>query len=132
MDCGGSCDPCPAGLVDFATQVQPIFDGAGCANATSCHGQTPANAPRGFNFSLENMLKDASAPDAPQDGPLVVPCDADNSLLYKVLNGETAAPDPVIIRMPSGGPYLEAGDIQLIKDWIDQGASPFIDPGLCP
>lgn len=132
VDCGGSCAACPAGSIDYDTQIAPIFAEKGCAEAGSCHGQAAADAPRGFNFTIDSMVALPGTLDAPQDAPLVLACDADNSLLYKVLVSATAAPDPAIIRMPQTGNFLDASELQLVKDWIDQGASPVIDPSLCP
>jgi|GEM_PF-1341549 len=135
IDCGGSCSTACPDILDYETEVKPIFDaagGGGCANA-NCHGQPADTAPRGFNFSVENMLKDAGATGASVNAPLVIPCDADNSLLFKLLNGPTVAPDPEVIQMPNGGPYLDAAQIAIIKQWIDEGAQEVIDPAFsCP
>jgi hypothetical protein len=49
----------------------------------------------------------------------VIPNDPTNSLVYQKIN----ASPPCGVRMPEGGPYLPASDIQRFFDWISQGAN---------
>jgi len=53
------------------------------------------------------------------NGPAVVAGQADNSLIIKKL---TLSVPPVGVRMPQGGPYLPDSTVQVIKDWINEGA----------
>jgi hypothetical protein len=50
----------------------------------------------------------------------VVPNDTTNSLVWRKLNDTTP---PCGVRMPEGGPFLSAPQIQLFTDWINQGAT---------
>jgi hypothetical protein len=51
-------------------------------------------------------------------GPVIVPGSAESSTLYRMVSGET---DPKI-HMPHNGSWLGAGQIKMIKHWIDTGA----------
>ena len=50
---------------------------------------------------------------------LVVADDADASWLFQKISSDNL---PVGIRMPFGAPALPQDDIELIRQWIDQGA----------
>jgi len=50
---------------------------------------------------------------------LVIPNDAANSLLYRMV---TESNPPVGVRMPPGFSPLSATELGLIRDWINQGA----------
>lgn len=102
--------------ISFSADVQPIFTRS-CAKS-GCH--IPATAP--FGFVLEqgqayaNLVGVTSAED-----PLlkrVDPGRSDLSYIIRKLEGNALGD-----RMPADGPpYLPDAEIQLIKDWIDQGA----------
>jgi hypothetical protein len=93
------------GSVSFQSQVKPIFQRYGCA---SCHGGSGGL----FVQSVAQLLQGGA------DGPAVVPGKADNSLIIKKLSSTPPFGD----RMPQGGPYLPDSTVQVIKDWINQGA----------
>jgi mono/diheme cytochrome c family protein len=94
-----------SGSVSFQNQVKPIFQRYGCA---SCHGGSGGL----FVQSVAQLLQGGA------DGPAIVQGKADNSLIIKKLS---SAP-PFGDRMPQGGPYLPDSTVQVIKDWINQGA----------
>ena len=95
--------------VSFTNDVQPIFD----QYCTSCHPNsgnldlTPGNS----YAQLVNI--NASAYSAKR----VIPGDAENSVLYKKIDGSGTFGS----NMPLGG-NLSAGQISIIKKWIEEGA----------
>jgi hypothetical protein len=91
--------------VSFQTQIKPIFQRYGCA---SCHGGSGGL----FVQSVAQLLQGGT------DGPAVTPGKADNSLIIRKLSSTPPFGD----RMPQGGPYLPDNTVQVIKDWINQGA----------
>jgi uncharacterized membrane protein len=88
--------------VSFANDVLPILDSR-CKN---CHGGRETE--EGLNMTTYALLMAGS-----ENGPVVVPGDADNSLL---------AEQVVSQEMPKRGPKLTPPQVQLIVDWINQGA----------
>ena len=95
--------------ISFANDVQPIF-GQSC---TSCHpssGNLDLTAANSYN-QLVNV--NASGYSAKR----VVPGDADNSVLYKKIDGSGTYGS----NMPLGG-NLSAAQINIIKQWITEGA----------
>ena len=86
--------------VSFATDIQPIFSN----NCTSCHPVLIASPD----------LTEGNSYDAITNGVYIVPNDPEASLLYQRLLGNPR------IMPPSGS--LPISQIQLIENWIDQGA----------
>jgi hypothetical protein len=114
LDAGDQPDaiqcPPPVPGVDYATQVQPLFD----ASCTRCHsGPTPK-----AGLDLSGHAGAAS---------VVTACDCAGSLLFQKLGPNP----PAGMRMPRGGPYLPDADIALICSWIDEGAGATHDPMAC-
>ncbi len=109
----------PAGTpVTLSLHVQPIFT-AQCATAF-CHG-TPLGGP----MSLEDgqsygALVGMASTEAPL--PRVTAANSAMSYLIHKLEGTQASVGGGGDRMPSGGQPLSQPEIQLIRDWIDQGA----------
>jgi hypothetical protein len=93
------------GTVSFQSQIKPIFQRYGCA---SCHGGSGGL----FVQSVAQLLQGGA------NGPAVVSGKADASNIIKKLSVNP----PFGERMPQGGPYLPDSTIQIIKDWINQGA----------
>ena len=93
-----------AGKVDFKRDVQPIFK----ANCAGCHG--PTLHKNGFRLDRRS--------DAMRGGTIAVigPGNAAGSRLYLRLIGSDYG-----MQMPPTGP-LDAARIEIIKNWIDQGA----------
>lgn len=102
-------------LVSFASQIQPIFTNS-CVNA-GCHpgGGAPFSLRAGESYA---QLVNQNATVGPCQGQRrVIPADPANSVLVKRVEGSTCGN-----RMPLGGSQLPAASIQLIRDWISQGA----------
>lgn len=89
--------------VSFASDIFPILDSR-CKN---CHG-----GDRGTEEGLD-MTTYANLMAGSDNGPVVVAGDADNSLMVEMLLAN---------KMPKRGPKLTPPQVQLIVDWIDQGA----------
>jgi len=94
--------------VSFANDIAPIL----VANCNGCHygGTRPSG---GFAFNnFTGLLKGGTS------GPALAPGKGDDSLLVKKLLGTAGQ------RMPAGGrAALNAEQIQLVKTWIDEGAT---------
>lgn len=113
--------------IDYETQIQPIFT-VGCA-VSGCHtGETLAFG--GFSGAGLILLAEQSygqlvglvgiASKLDKDRLRVVPGNSAASLLMQKLeSNEDVGPG-----MPLGGDPLPAETLQLIRDWIDQGALP--------
>lgn len=115
-----SATPRAAGAcVSYTADVKPILDG----RCLGCH--SGAAPPAGLRLdSHANVLAGGIT------GTEVVACQPTASLIYLKVSSDTP---PVGVRMPQGGPYLSAAQIQTIHDWIAGGA-PLdcpTDPGAC-
>lgn len=93
----------PAGAtVSFVNDVMPIIQSR-CIN---CHGGDRIEEGLSMNSHAELMV-------GSENGAVITPGDAANSLLVEmVAEGE----------MPKRGPKLTPPQVQLIADWINQGA----------
>ena len=91
----------------FAKDIAPLF----AANCAGCHG---ANVKMG-TLSLDTYegLKTGG-----HHGPAIVPGKSEESRLYLMITGQ------VTPAMPLSGKRLAAGEIELVKKWIDAGAKP--------
>lgn len=93
--------------VDYNTQIKPLLN----KNCIACHGGVKKAA--GFSLLFKN---EALAPA--KSGKLaIIPGDADNSELIRRLT--LTDPDE---RMPLDHPPLKPDEIDLLRNWIDQGA----------
>jgi hypothetical protein len=101
-------------------RLQPIFDRS-CATSF-CHAG--ANPQQGMSLeagkSYDNIVDVPSGEAA--SVMRVKPFDAENSYLYRKLEGEQGDLGGSGNRMPSGKPALAEDQIKLIEDWINQGA----------
>ncbi len=88
--------------VSFANDVLPILQ----SRCWNCHGGDRTE--EGLNLTTFAGIMAGS-----ENGPVVVPGDADNSLL---------AEQVVSQEMPKRGPKLTPPQVQVILDWINQGA----------
>ncbi|GAB2488983.1 PSD1 and planctomycete cytochrome C domain-containing protein [Algoriphagus taiwanensis] len=93
--------------VDFSTEIKPILN----KHCISCHGGVKKNG--GFSVLFE---EDAFAPTE-SGHPAIIPGDANGSELIKRLTHS----DPEL-RMPYQRAQLSEEEIELLKEWIDQGA----------
>jgi uncharacterized membrane protein len=102
----------------YAVEIQPIFD----AKCVSCHGTQKVKGRLRLD-SLDRLMRGG------QDGAAVIPGEAKNSLLFQRIT--LPAGDKKY--MPSDGkPALTPGEIQMIKGWIDEGASPSAQAPVIP
>ena len=97
----------PGREIDFASEVYPIFE----QNCQVCHGA----AQQLGEFRLDSK---AVALRGGLSGPNIVPGDAEQSALFQRVAG--IGP---LNAMPMTGERLTADNIDLVKNWIDQGAS---------
>lgn len=88
--------------VDFVRDIKPILE----KHCLECHGPTKEE-----DFRIDDR-------EAAFD--YVIPGEADSSQMYAVLISED---DEERMPPPEEGDPLEGKQIQLIKDWIDQGAN---------
>ena len=93
--------------IDYASQIQPIFN----MNCTTCHYSS------GGMGSL-NLTSFSALMSGGVSGPSVVAGDHQNSLLYQ----RVVLPPGADGNMPPNVP-LSQSQIDLIAQWIDQGAS---------
>lgn len=110
---------CGRSEISFSADVLPILQ----TSCLECHNSTGEGA-AASNFSVVDY---ASVMKGTTFGPVVVPGSSISSTLYRVVAGKT---DPEI-RMPphhteslaeGRGEALAVEQIQIIADWIDQGA----------
>lgn len=107
---GGTAPPPPAQMPDndpvsFQNNIRPILVARGC---DGCHGGNGGL----YVQTVAQLLQGGT------HGPAVVPGNAAGSnLVRKLLD-----PPPFGDRMPQGGPYLPDSVIQVIRDWVNQGA----------
>ena len=95
--------------VSFSGDIMPIFS----TKCITCHQGEGANG----NLDLSNYETLMSG-NSNSGENLVVPGFAEQSLLYKSVDEDVTS----IPRMPQGGPYLFDSQIQMIEDWINEGA----------
>ena len=113
---GGGGAP-PSGLQPTLASIQDNVFTVSCA-VPGCHGG--AGAQQGLRldpgFSAGNLINVPS----PRDPTLirVVPGDPDASFIIQKLQGTQTLGD----RMPDGGPYLTTATVNVIRQWIQNGA----------
>src|SRR5882762_9599893 len=107
----------PGGLQPTLASIQDNVFTVNCA-VSGCHGGTGAQYGLRLDpgFSAGNLINVHS----PQDSNLirVVPADPDASFLIQKLQGTQT----VGSRMPDGGPYLTTATVNVIRQWILDGA----------
>jgi hypothetical protein len=92
------------GQVDYQTQIQTIFNN----NCTSCHVYGSAYQ-AGLDLSSYDSLMAGS-----NNGAVIVPEDHANSLLWQKVNSGQMP--------PQNNPDLTSDEVDLIAQWIDEGA----------
>lgn len=114
---GGNLPPPVQGLAPTLDSIQANVFSVNCA-VPGCHGG--ASAQEGLRLdpglSAGNLVNIAS----PRDANLirVIPFDPDWSFIIRKLEGTQTLGD----RMPQGGPYLPQSTIDVIRQWILDGA----------
>ena len=111
---GGTLPPV-AGLQPTLASIQ---DNVFTPICTGCHAG--AGAPQGLQLTAGNSAANLINVQSPQDPSLVrvIPGDPDHSLLIQKLEGTQT----VGARMPRGGPFLDQSTINVIRQWITNGA----------
>ncbi len=94
--------PATGTAVSFAKDIVPILDNS----CTNCHGADRIE--EGLKLQTYNDILAGS-----KNGAVVVPGDASNSLLAQLVANH---------KMPKRGAKLTDPQVQLIIDWINQGA----------
>lgn len=88
--------------VSFTNDIAPILE----SRCLSCHGGERTQ--EGLSVKTYADIMAGSS-----NGPVVVPGDAANSLLAELVANQ---------KMPKRGPKLTPAQVQLITDWVNQGA----------
>ena len=118
----GTCkdaDSDPAATVSFSTQILPIF--ARAPGGCGCHMPNAGGPGIGIQLSGLNLssLSALRAGGRNSGARIVVPQQPCESILYEKVY---EAP-PFGSRMPLGGPpFLSDADLDLLHDWISEGA----------
>jgi cytochrome c len=100
----------PAANPQFYTEkVKPIFS----ANCASCH--EGLNRRGGLNIETRASLLKGG-----HDGAAIIPGDAVNSLLVRLIRHEGPKDDPM--SMPPRKPKISDADIAIVSQWIAAGA----------
>lgn len=101
--------------VDFVKDIKPIL----ATSCVKCHGADPnGKKPKG-KLDLTTKEKALKGGENKND---IVPGKSEDSLSYKLLLGPVGSGDDEIGRMPYKKDQLSKEKIELIKEWIDQGA----------
>ena len=90
--------------VDYNSQIQPIFN----SRCTNCH--SGSDAEEDLNLTSYNNVMNGG-----ESGDVVIPYDHANSLLWQYVNSGY---------MPPSATDLTQTQIDLIAQWIDEGALP--------
>lgn len=88
--------------VGFATDILPILE----SRCLGCHGGDHTEEGLVLRTHADLMV-------GSDNGPVVIPGDATNSLLVELVTTQ---------KMPKRGPKLTPPQVQLITDWVSQGA----------
>jgi hypothetical protein len=100
---GAATQPAVEGAtVSFTNDILPIFE----SRCIGCHGGERTQ--EGLDLKTHASLMAGS-----DNGAVVIPGDAANSLLVEMVATQ---------KMPKRGPKLTPPQVQLISDWVNQGA----------
>ena len=102
------------GQIDYSQNVQPIFNN----HCLDCHTGSNGSGALKLN-SYEDVMEGNS-----NNGPIVIPFNADSSLLHRVLlpMPVTVPNEPICCQMPKNADPLSFDQITTIQDWINEGA----------
>lgn len=114
-----------AGKVSFSKDIRPILK----ASCMKCHGFNKKHKKGAAELRLDD---EKLAMKGGRSGKAIIPGDAKDSLLFKLLHGPVPRPDktesdkdiPPMPKAPRGKKWkpLPQDKIDLIGRWIDQGA----------
>ena len=108
--------PTPGALTATLSSIQSVVFDPSCIGHHGDHA-TDANLDLREGQAFSNLVNRQSIQVSLD---LVEPNDAENSYLIHKLDGRAGM---VGDRMPVGGPFLSAADIDVIKQWINAGAA---------
>tara|TARA_X000000950_G_scaffold177767_1_gene215723 strand:- start:781 stop:1413 length:633 start_codon:yes stop_codon:yes gene_type:complete len=102
------------GQIDYLQDIQPIFNN----HCLDCHTGSNGSGALKLN-SYEDVMEGNS-----NNGPIVIPFNADSSLLHLVLlpMPVTVPNEPICCQMPKNADPLSLDQITIIQDWINEGA----------
>ncbi|MDD5766751.1 MAG: hypothetical protein PHW79_10970 [Candidatus Marinimicrobia bacterium] len=106
-----SCDSSTQYSASYSHDIQPIFN----TKCLSCHGNAGQS-------NLELTTYESTMNGQSLNGPIVVAGNADASLLYEAVSKPDAEQSRINNRMPLNANPLTVTQIQLIEDWIIEGA----------
>jgi len=116
---GGSLAPPVLGLAPTLDSIQANVFSVNCA-VSGCHFGVAAQQGMRLEpgLSAANLINVAS----PRDANLirVIPGNPNDSFIIQKLEGKQLLGD----RMPQGGPYLPQSTIDVVRQWIQDGALP--------
>ncbi len=98
----------PALPVDFVREVRPIFE----RHCYECHGAHKQKS------GLRLDVKQAAMHGGEEHAPAILPGKSAESPLFRFVSGA----NPDISMPPKDKPALSAGEIGILKRWIDEGA----------
>ena len=98
----------PDNHVDFNTEVKPILN----KKCMACHG----GVKKAGGFSL--LFREEALAKTKSGKPAIIPGDADGSAFIQVLTHS----DPEK-RMPKKGDPLTDEEVDILRDWVDEGAA---------
>lgn len=114
-------DPCeePPEVIDFTTDVQPILSGCSCHQGAG--GSAGLDLSPGMAYG--ELVGEASTQVPGMDR--ITPMDTANSYLWHKINDTQGTVGGAGSQMPLGGPpFLGMGDLNIIEQWILDGANP--------
>ena len=100
----------PKGQIDFSKHIKPMLE----THCLQCHNAQEAKKNAGLN--LETLAK---AQSTGRSGAIIIPGNAKGSLLYQVLVLDVSHPTA----MPPSPDKFWGVRLEMIQDWIDQGAN---------
>ena len=103
--------------IDYLTEIQPIFDN----HCVECHVSINGSGALELD-SYEYLMQGDS-----NNGPVILPFNADSSLLYRVLliDSVIVPNEPICCRMPKNAIPLHITDQIKIYNWINEGANEY-------
>lgn len=119
--CGDS--PSGGGPISFSAQIQPIFTSS-CA-LSGCHGSGNIQPPeKPMNLSAGQAYSNTVNVSSAQLGSMdrIEPGQPDRSYLVHKIQGTHLTVGGSGVRMPATGNFLSQSQIDLIRNWIAQGA----------
>ncbi|MBX3190768.1 MAG: hypothetical protein KF819_27470 [Labilithrix sp.] len=117
-------DSDPANAIEFKTRIRPLMNGEkpGTKGCAACHYSTSPNQAGQEGLIATQLdlssLRTLRNGGVNTRGTIVVPGKPCSSAIVQKLRGTANG-----ARMPKNGPYWSPEDIQLVADWIAEGAN---------